>query len=103
MSLSDALLSMIGFYMEQTVFMRRDLVACVFLSTSLLFAGFMVGNLYGAGLAGVMTIPQFEAAIETGRDLAKKGLTFVGNDWAWMFALRPSPLVRIEKLLVRKC
>nr|XP_029730976.1 glutamate receptor-like [Aedes albopictus] len=99
MSLSDALLSMIGFYMEQTVFMRRDLVACVFLSTSLLFAGFMVGNLYGAGLAGVMTIPQFEAAIETGRDLAKKGLTFVGNDWAWMFALRPSPLAYVQKIV----
>lgn len=92
-SLSDSLLTMIGFYMEQNAFMRNDLMACVFLFGALLFAGFMVGNLYGAGLAGIMTIPQFEKAIETRHDLADTGLTFVGNDLAWMFALMPSPQV----------
>ncbi|XP_062556994.1 uncharacterized protein LOC134221837 [Armigeres subalbatus] len=98
-NISDSILTMIGFYMEQSAFINRDLISCVFLFIALLFAGFMVGNLYGAGLAGIMTIPQFEAAIETGHDLADVGLTFVGNDWAWMFALRPSPQAYVQKIV----
>ncbi|EAT48974.1 AAEL000089-PA [Aedes aegypti] len=98
-SLSDSFLTMIGFYMEQNAFMRNDLMACVFLFSALLFAGFMVGNLYGAGLAGIMTIPQFERAIETRHDLADRGLIFVGNDLAWMFALMPSPQAYIQKIV----
>ncbi|XP_021707133.1 glutamate receptor [Aedes aegypti] len=99
MNISDSLLSMIGLYVAQNVFIRRDLIACTILFISLLFAGFMVGNLYGARLDEIMTIPQFEHAIETGQDLADSGLTFVGNDLAWMFTLRSSPQAHVQKLV----
>lgn len=86
-TLSDSLLTMIGFYMEQSARMRTDMVSSVFLFTSLLFAGFMVGNSYGGGLAGVMTIPQYEKPIDTTMDLADSGMLYAGRALSWIFSI----------------
>ncbi|XP_038116675.1 uncharacterized protein LOC6050674 [Culex quinquefasciatus] len=86
-TLSDSLLTMIGFYMEQSARMRTDMVSSVFLFTSLLFAGFMVGNSYGGGLAGVMTIPQYEKPIDTTMDLADSGMPYAGRALSWIFSI----------------
>ncbi|XP_058823633.1 uncharacterized protein LOC131684627 [Topomyia yanbarensis] len=96
---SDAVLTLIGFYMEQSAYMRNDLISCVFLFTSLLFAGFMIGNMYGAGLAGIMTIPQYEHPIDTTYDLADSGMMWGGTCMNWMFAILNAPEPHLKTLL----
>ncbi|XP_055633889.1 glutamate receptor-like, partial [Toxorhynchites rutilus septentrionalis] len=86
-TLSDSVLTLIGFFMEQTAYMRNDVLSCAFLYTSLLFAGFMISNLYGAGLATIMTIPQYGHGIDNTIDLAASGIPFAGSDLAWIFAI----------------
>ncbi|XP_058817470.1 uncharacterized protein LOC131680777 [Topomyia yanbarensis] len=98
-TISDAMLTMIGFYMEQSARMRTDMVSCVFLFTSLLFAGFMVGNSYGGGLAGVMTIPQYEKPIDTAVDLADSGMLYAGGALSWIFSIIPAPQPYMKKLV----
>ncbi|XP_058823636.1 uncharacterized protein LOC131684630 isoform X1 [Topomyia yanbarensis] len=89
-SFSDSVLTLIGFYMEQSSSTRTDLVCCIFLFTSLIIAGFMIGNMYGAGLAGVMTIPQYERPIDTTVDLANSGLLFAGTVINWIYCILES-------------
>lgn len=86
-SFSDSVLTIIGFFMEQNASMRNDLAACVFLYTSLLFAGFMVSNLYGAGLSSVMTIPQYEGSIDTPEALADSGMLWGADSLVWINSL----------------
>ncbi|XP_055546486.1 glutamate receptor-like [Wyeomyia smithii] len=98
-TISDAMLTMIGFYMEQSARMRTDMASCVCLFTSLLFAGFMVGNSYGGGLAGVMTLPQYEKPIDTTRDLAASGMLFAGGALSWIFSMLQSPQPYMQTLV----
>ncbi|XP_053691082.1 uncharacterized protein LOC128739611 [Sabethes cyaneus] len=98
-TISDAMLTMIGFYMEQNARMRTDIASCVFLFTSLLFAGFMVGNSYGCGLAGVMTLAQYEKPIDTTRDLAASGMLFAGGALSWIYSMLKSPQPHIQTLV----
>ncbi|XP_052565955.1 uncharacterized protein LOC120417136 [Culex pipiens pallens] len=81
---SESVLTIIGFFMEQNASMHNDLIACIFLYTSLLFAGYMVSNMYGAGLACVMTIPLYEKSIETPKDLADSGMLWGAEVVAWV-------------------
>ncbi|XP_053673298.1 uncharacterized protein LOC128723564 [Anopheles nili] len=78
LTLSDAALMMVGFFVAQSSPVRNDLWSCVFLFASLLLAGFMVSNLYSGGLASVMTIPQYEKSIDTVVDFAATGMTWYG-------------------------
>lgn len=78
------MLTIVGFFMEQNASMHNDLIACIFLYTSLLFAGYMVSNMYGAGLASVMTIPLYEKSIETPKDLADSGMLWGAEVVAWV-------------------
>ncbi|XP_052565957.1 uncharacterized protein LOC128093403 [Culex pipiens pallens] len=98
-TMSDSLLTMIGFYMEQSARMRTDMVSCIFLFTSLLFAGFMVGNSYGGGLAGVMTVKQYEKPIDTTKDLAASGLPFVGVALSWIYSILYSTQPHVQTLV----
>ncbi|EAT48976.1 AAEL000066-PA [Aedes aegypti] len=98
-TLSDAVLTMIGFYMEQNARMRTDLMSCVLLFTSLLFAGFMVGNTYGGGLAGIMTIPQYEKSIDTTVDLAETGIMWGATALSWIFSIMAAPQPYMKKLV----
>lgn len=88
MSVSDAALLLIGLFIEQGVdTRRRDLASSTVLFVSMLFAGFMIGNMYNAGLAAVMTIPQYGISIDTTYDLATSGLPWGGTAIAWIFAI----------------
>uniref|UniRef100_A0A182SN01 Ionotropic glutamate receptor C-terminal domain-containing protein n=1 Tax=Anopheles maculatus TaxID=74869 RepID=A0A182SN01_9DIPT len=78
LTLSDAVLMMVGFFVAQSSSIRTDLWSCVFLFTSLLLAGFMVSNLYSGGLASVMTVPQYEKSIDTVKDFAATGMLWYG-------------------------
>ncbi|KXJ76294.1 hypothetical protein RP20_CCG009942 [Aedes albopictus] len=98
-TISDALLTMIGFYMEQSARMRTDMISCVLLFTSLLFAGFMVGNTYGGGLAGIMTIPQYEKPIDTTMDLAETGIMWGATALSWIFSIMSAPQPYMKKLV----
>ncbi|XP_055604894.1 uncharacterized protein LOC129753118 [Uranotaenia lowii] len=98
-SISDSVLTIIGFYMEQTAIMRNDLVSCVFLFSSLMLAGFMVGNLYGAGLASIMTIPQYEKPIDTGRDFAESNMLLAGSAISWIYAIMEAPQPFLQKIV----
>ncbi|XP_038116678.1 uncharacterized protein LOC6050679 [Culex quinquefasciatus] len=87
-SVSDAALLLIGLFIEQGVdTRRRDLASSTVLFVSMLFAGFMIGNMYNAGLAAVMTIPQYGISIDTTYDLATSGLPWGGTAIAWIFAI----------------
>ncbi|XP_055608597.1 glutamate receptor 3-like [Uranotaenia lowii] len=99
-TISDAMLTMIGFYMEQSARMRTDMISCTFLTISLLFAGFMVGNSYGGGLAGVMTLPQYEKPIDTTYDLAASGTLYAGEALSWIFSILYAPQPHM-KILVK--
>lgn len=81
--------------MEQSARMRTDMISCVLLFTSLLFAGFMVGNTYGGGLAGIMTIPQFEKPIDTTMDLAETGIMWGATALSWIFSIMSAPQVTL--------
>ncbi|XP_065072600.1 glutamate receptor-like [Ochlerotatus camptorhynchus] len=96
---SDSALTMIGFYMEQSARMRTDLMSCILLFTSLLFAGFMVGNSYGGGLAGIMTIPQYEKSIDTTVDLADSGMMWGATALSWIFSILAAPQPHMKKLV----
>uniref|UniRef100_A0A182M015 Ionotropic glutamate receptor C-terminal domain-containing protein n=1 Tax=Anopheles culicifacies TaxID=139723 RepID=A0A182M015_9DIPT len=78
LTLSDAVLMMAGFFVGQSSSIRTDLWSCVFLFASLLLAGFMVSNLYSAGLASIMTIPQYERSIDSVKDFAATGMPWYG-------------------------
>uniref|UniRef100_A0A182W3A4 Ionotropic glutamate receptor C-terminal domain-containing protein n=1 Tax=Anopheles minimus TaxID=112268 RepID=A0A182W3A4_9DIPT len=78
LTLTDAVLMMVGFFVAQSSSIRTDLWSCVFLFTSLLLAGFMVSNLYSAGLASIMTIPQYERSIDSVKDFAATGMPWYG-------------------------
>ncbi|XP_050079459.1 glutamate receptor ionotropic, delta-1-like [Anopheles maculipalpis] len=78
LTLSDAILMIVGFFVAQSSAIRTDLWSCVFLFTSLLLAGFMVSNLYSGGLASVMTVPQYETSIDTVKDFASTGMPLYG-------------------------
>ncbi|XP_065072620.1 glutamate receptor-like [Ochlerotatus camptorhynchus] len=96
---SDSALMMIGFYMGQSARMQTDLMSCILLFTSLLFAGFMVGNSYGGGLAGIMTIPQYEKSIDTTVDLANSGMMWGATALPWIFAILAAPQPHMKKLV----
>ncbi|XP_055543538.1 uncharacterized protein LOC129729084 [Wyeomyia smithii] len=98
-SFSDSVLTMIGFYMEQNAPLRNDSLSSAILFTSLLFTGFMVGNMYGAGLAGIMTIPQYEPSIDTPYDLASSGLLWGGTCLDWLFAVLDAEQVHLKTIL----
>lgn len=76
---SDSVLVLTGFFMEQGSDMHNDLMSSIFLYSTLLFAGFMIGNMYGAGLASTMTIPQYEKPIDTTYDLAASGMLWAAT------------------------
>uniref|UniRef100_A0A182PLJ1 Ionotropic glutamate receptor C-terminal domain-containing protein n=1 Tax=Anopheles epiroticus TaxID=199890 RepID=A0A182PLJ1_9DIPT len=78
LTLSDAVLMMVGFFVAQSSSIRNDLWSCVFLFTSLLLAGFMVSNLYSGGLASVMTVPKYEKSIDTVIDFADSEMKLLG-------------------------
>uniref|UniRef100_A0A182NL37 Ionotropic glutamate receptor C-terminal domain-containing protein n=1 Tax=Anopheles dirus TaxID=7168 RepID=A0A182NL37_9DIPT len=78
LTLSDAVLMMVGFFVAQSSAVRTDLWSCVFLFATLLLAGFMVSNMYSGGLASIMTVPQYEKSIDTVRDFAATGMTWYG-------------------------
>ncbi|XP_052903031.1 uncharacterized protein LOC128310427 [Anopheles moucheti] len=78
LTLSDSVLMMVGFFVAQSSSIRNDLWSCVFLFASLLLAGFMVSNLYSAGLASIMTVPQYEKSIDTVKDFAASGMPWYG-------------------------
>uniref|UniRef100_A0A182RI05 Ionotropic glutamate receptor C-terminal domain-containing protein n=1 Tax=Anopheles funestus TaxID=62324 RepID=A0A182RI05_ANOFN len=77
-TLSDAVLMMVGFFVAQSSSIRNDLWSCVFLFTSLLLAGFMVSNLYSGGLASIMTVPQYEKSIDSVKQFASTGMKWFG-------------------------
>uniref|UniRef100_A0A182FQ68 Ionotropic glutamate receptor C-terminal domain-containing protein n=1 Tax=Anopheles albimanus TaxID=7167 RepID=A0A182FQ68_ANOAL len=77
LSLSEAILMVVGFFVAQSASIRNDLWSCVVLFASLLLAGFMVSNCYSAGLASVMTIPQYEHSIDTVIDFANSGMQWI--------------------------
>ncbi|XP_049281986.1 ionotropic receptor 21a-like isoform X2 [Anopheles funestus] len=77
-TLSDAVLMMVGFFVAQSSSIRNDLWSCVFLFTSLLLAGFMVSNLYSGGLASIMTVPQYEKSIDSVKEFASTGMKWFG-------------------------
>uniref|UniRef100_A0A8W7P1T6 Ionotropic glutamate receptor C-terminal domain-containing protein n=1 Tax=Anopheles coluzzii TaxID=1518534 RepID=A0A8W7P1T6_ANOCL len=78
LTLSDAVLMMVGFFVAQSSPIRTDLWSCVCLFASLLLAGFMVSNLYSGGLASVMTVPKYEKSIDTVVDFAATGMKWFG-------------------------
>uniref|UniRef100_A0A182JZR2 Ionotropic glutamate receptor C-terminal domain-containing protein n=1 Tax=Anopheles christyi TaxID=43041 RepID=A0A182JZR2_9DIPT len=78
LTLSDSVLMMVGFFVAQSSVIRTDLWSCVFLFASLLLAGFMVSNLYSAGLASIMTIPKYDKSIDTVVDFAATGMKWFG-------------------------
>ncbi|EAA02348.3 AGAP012872-PA, partial [Anopheles gambiae str. PEST] len=78
LTLSDAALMMVGFFVAQSSPIRTDLWSCVCLFASLLLAGFMVSNLYSGGLASVMTVPKYEKSIDTVVDFAASGMKWFG-------------------------
>lgn len=55
----------------------------------------MVGNTYGGGLAGIMTIPQYEKSIDTTVDLAETGIMWGATALSWIFSIMAAPQVRI--------
>uniref|UniRef100_A0A1S4GKZ7 Ionotropic glutamate receptor C-terminal domain-containing protein n=1 Tax=Anopheles gambiae TaxID=7165 RepID=A0A1S4GKZ7_ANOGA len=78
LTLSDAALMMVGFFVAQSSPIRTDLWLCVCLFASLLLAGFMVSNLYSGGLASVMMVPKYEKSIDTVVDFAATGMKWFG-------------------------
>ncbi|XP_065072611.1 uncharacterized protein LOC135696992 [Ochlerotatus camptorhynchus] len=96
---SDSALTMIGFYLEQNAQMRTDLMSCILLFTSLLFAGFMIGNCYGGGLASVMTIPEYEKSIDTIVDLADSGMPWGSHVESWIYSILTAPQPHMKKLV----
>ncbi|XP_049548042.1 uncharacterized protein LOC125959271 [Anopheles darlingi] len=77
LSFSDAILMVVGFFVAQSASIRTDLWSCVILFASLLLAGFMVSNCYSAGLASIMTVPQYEQSIDTVFEFAQSGLQWI--------------------------
>ncbi|XP_039435053.2 glutamate receptor-like [Culex pipiens pallens] len=87
-SVTDAAIMLIGLFIEQGIDTRpRELASGTVLFVSMLFAGFMIGNIYTAGLASIMTIPQYAKSIDTAQDLAASGLPWGGTAIAWIFAI----------------
>ncbi|XP_053660235.1 uncharacterized protein LOC128709273 [Anopheles marshallii] len=78
LTLSDSVLMMVGFFVAQSSSIRNDLWSCVFLFASLLLAGFMVSNLYSAGLSSIMTVPQYEKSIDSLKDFAASKMPWYG-------------------------
>ncbi|XP_058064642.1 glutamate receptor ionotropic, delta-1-like [Anopheles bellator] len=78
LTLSEAVLMMVGFFVAQSGPIRTDLLSCVVLFASLLLAGFMVSNCYSAGLAGIMTVPQYDRSIDTVAEFAASGMIWYG-------------------------
>ena len=91
----DSVLILTGFFMEQNSAMHNDVMSSIFLYSTLLFAGFMIGNMYGAGLASTMTIPQYEKSIDTTYDLAASGMLWAATAINWILSIMTSPQVRI--------
>ncbi|XP_053667590.1 uncharacterized protein LOC128717939 [Anopheles marshallii] len=87
-TISDSVLIMIGFFMEQSVPMPNELLASCFLFGTLMFAGFMIGSSYNGGLASTMIVPQYEKSINTVHDLAETRTTWVGISVAWTYSIR---------------
>ncbi|XP_055604893.1 uncharacterized protein LOC129753117 [Uranotaenia lowii] len=59
----------------------------------------MVGNLYGAGLASIMTIPQYEKPIDTGRDFAESNMLLAGSAISWIYAIMDAPQPFLQKIV----
>ncbi|XP_049537552.1 uncharacterized protein LOC125952242 [Anopheles darlingi] len=84
---SDAILVMIGFFMEQSVPMPNELVASVLLFSTLMFAGFMIGSSYNGGLASTMIVPQYEPCVNNVHELAEARMTWTGVSVSWIYSI----------------
>nr|XP_029718598.1 uncharacterized protein LOC115261320 [Aedes albopictus] len=98
-SFSDSTMTMISLYVEQSSTIRTDLLSCTLLFISLMFAGFMIGNAYNGGLAGVMTIPQHEKSIDTVRDLADTGMRWGATALPWLIPIMTAPQPYMKRLV----
>ncbi|XP_039435049.1 glutamate receptor-like [Culex pipiens pallens] len=96
---SDSVLVLTGFFMEQGSDMHNDLTSSIFLYSTLLFAGFMIGNMYGAGLASTMTIPQYEKPIDTTYDLAASGMLWAATAINWILSIMTSTQPHLQTLV----
>ncbi|EDS44674.1 conserved hypothetical protein [Culex quinquefasciatus] len=96
---SDSVLVLTGFFMEQGSDMHNDLMSSIFLYSTLLFAGFMIGNMYGAGLASTMTIPQYEKPIDTTYDLAASGMLWAATAVNWILSIMTSTQPHLQTLV----
>uniref|UniRef100_A0A182M0D3 Ionotropic glutamate receptor C-terminal domain-containing protein n=1 Tax=Anopheles culicifacies TaxID=139723 RepID=A0A182M0D3_9DIPT len=96
---SDAVLTMIGFFMEQSVPMPNELYASSLLFTTFMFAGFMIGSSYNGGLASTMIVPQYDKSINTVHDLAVTRTTWVGVTESWTYSIQLSNQSDLQTLL----
>ncbi|XP_037033035.1 glutamate receptor 1-like [Bradysia coprophila] len=65
----------------------------------ILLIGLMIGNTYSGGLAALMTVPQYEAPIDTPHQLAAKNLEWGATHDAWIFSILLATQPDIVKLL----
>ncbi|XP_049548041.1 uncharacterized protein LOC125959270 [Anopheles darlingi] len=98
LSFSDAILMVVGFFVAQSASIRTDLWSCVILFASLLLAGFMVSNCYSAGLASVMTVPQYEQSIDTVIEFAQSGLQWISPTDIVLYAISSSTEPHMKKI-----
>ncbi|XP_035780732.1 uncharacterized protein LOC118460488 isoform X1 [Anopheles albimanus] len=84
---SDAVLVMIGFFMEQSVPMPNELAASCLLFGTLMFAGFMIGSSYNGGLASTMIVPQYEPCVNNVHELAQAHMPWIGVSVSWIYSI----------------
>ncbi|XP_062556993.1 probable glutamate receptor [Armigeres subalbatus] len=98
-TLSDSTMTMIGLYVEQNSIIQTDLLSSTILFISLMLAGFIIGNAYNGGLAGVMTIPQYEYSIDTTVDLANTGMKWGATADPWLIPIENAEQPYMKKLV----
>ncbi|GAB0095110.1 Ionotropic glutamate receptor [Sergentomyia squamirostris] len=86
-TLSCTALTVSAIYLQQATSERTKRSSIRILRSILLLSGVIIVNSYSGGLASVLTVPKYQERIDTNRQLAASGTTWVAPSCAWVYSL----------------
>ncbi|KAG5676528.1 hypothetical protein PVAND_006356 [Polypedilum vanderplanki] len=98
-TMTEISLNIIGIYVLQSVTLSMKSIGMFIFFMTVLILGLLLGNSYSSSLASVLTIPQYEKAIDTVEELAASGMEWGSTHDAWIFSILLATQPMILQLL----